>query len=203
MAYVKKTHRNIQKGDVFYIPLDRDAIYLRDGAGSYFPREDDTVAIAQVADFVEGMLVAIYKSTFLQKEVKEQDFSYLQKMKPLALYETTTNGLTRGWWPFIQNQKIAADMPHQAYYRSDGVLMNWAEDYEIPYDSKLHSGINFIHYGISGTSGVITEMARGINGWTTRWELEYQDFTPQEDAVVWKIFPERYPTPEDINARKP
>jgi len=84
MAYVKKTHRNIQKGDVFYIPLDRDAIYLRDGAGSYFPREDDTVAIAQVADFVEGMLVAIYKSTFLQKEVKEQGFSYLQKNETLS-----------------------------------------------------------------------------------------------------------------------
>jgi hypothetical protein len=202
LVYVKKTHRNIQKGDVFYIPLDRDAIYLRNGAGAYFSREDDTVAIAQVADLAGGMLVALYKGTFLQKEVKEQDFSYLQKLQPSALYETNTNGLTRGWWPFIQNEQIAADMPYQAYYRADEVLINWARDYEIPYDSKLHSGVNFIHHGLSGSSGIITEIARGINGLSTEWELEYDRFTPREDAVVWKIFPERYSAPQVMNARQ-
>lgn len=186
-----KLHRKVQKGDVLYIPLNYDAFFLRDGEGQYIQNENDIVSFAQVIQEKHGgMLLALYKGLYSQDEVANLNYKEIINGKPSAIYETNTNGLTKGWWPFVCNLPIPDITPYQTYYRSDGVLMNWEESVEIDYEEKIHKKIKFIEYGISGTSGVIREIARGINGLSTKWQLEYEEFTPNLDAVTWKILPE-------------
>jgi hypothetical protein len=192
-----KGHRKIQVGDTCYTPLDRNVEVLKNGRGSYIPNSKHQVALIQVIAInpQSGIQLAIYEGLYSQVEVYNLNIEQkLSSSKVAAIYETTSNSITRGWWPFLGNYKIPYDMPYQAYYRLDNVIVDYLNINEIAINK--HKNIKFIRHGMSGTNGIITEIARGINGLETEWELDYNEFLPNPEAVVWKIFPEHYPEPK-------
>jgi hypothetical protein len=193
---VIKGHRKVKIGDVCYVPLDRDVEVLKNGRGSYIPNPKHQVALAQVIAMNphSGIQLAIYEGIYLQSEIYDLDIQTLLKNKVKAIYETNSNGFTRGWWPFLGNYEVPYDMPYQAYLRLDDVIIDYMETVERK--PSKYKRIKFIRARMSGTDGIITEIARGVNGLDTEWELNYDEFTPNPKAVLWKMFPEQYPKPK-------
>jgi len=196
---IPRGYRGQQVGDLFYIPLERDMQFLgKDGQKTYIPNPEHRVAFAQLVAFnpFAGTQVAVFEGICYQGDAGLADLRSIKEQEPKAIYTTTTKPLTLGWWPFLRRSEVSKSMPLQAYYRADEVLLDFEETVQKPIAG--YEGINFIRSGISGTPGIVEEIARGINGLDTKWELEYEVFTPNPEAVVWKIFPETYPVPEGL-----
>jgi hypothetical protein len=207
MTKIKK-RRKIEVGDVFYQVIGENAKFSRQGSGSYIPNHTDLVAVGQVIHkrHKYGIIVALYEGVYQQNEINPFVIDSILNKKVILMFFTSTEGLIKGWTPFIGNHLVPLDMPYQTYIKLfEKTLVSYTGEHEkdslsneidyADYDSS-NKDSNFLFYEVIVTTGVITEEIRCANGLDTRWPIRASQYVPKMDAVVWKIFPEHYPKPK-------
>lgn len=192
-----KRRDKMELGDVVYIPIHSTTPDSKNGEGPYIPNSEDLVVVAQVIHYTAPykIQIAVYKGLVKQSTISNLDLEKVLSSEVFVIYTTSSAAIKRGWWPFIKTCPIPKTMPFQAYYRVDDVLLDYSGDNKKSYLGYEH--IKFLQEGISGTPGVVTLMVKDFYGMEVVVPTGYQDFIPNPEAVVWKIFPEAYSTPEE------
>lgn len=207
----KRRRIRFKAGDVFYIPLtERKNLMpeLADGSnGEYIPLPDDIIAFGQILlNDKYSTISAVFDFKTTQSEVDKIKIGDILEKEVIFMYQITSSAFSRGWWPILGNISISQYMPFQAYQWA-GKAYDHKEVFSEAYSKKeTQKKAKVISKdiiqklpiaGILGSPGILTRAAQYKFGLVEEFfpDLDIDTLKPKPEALVWKIFPDRYTDP--------
>jgi hypothetical protein len=177
-----KSHRVVRPGDMFYIPYNYEAKFGEDGEGIYHPKPDDVGAFGQVVytSSIWAMHVALFSGECIFDKVDTQLAAEASKKEVKALVTTTTKSLKKGWFPFVDNVKIADDMPFQIYRTLQNDFLT-IDNQRLSVDDRTKQ---YLQAGVHFSTQSTIDIARYINGYPTDMSVEIDEVTPLKHALA-------------------